>query len=61
MALKFKRKDMKKIIYAVYLVCFALFNDYIGLSNIEQGLSTLISVGVFCLLELVSINEKLDK
>ena len=61
MALKFKRKDMKKIMYGAVLIGFAFLNSQTGLSFIEQGLSTLISVGVFCLLELVSINEKLDK
>ena len=61
MALKFKRKDMKRIYYSVVLIGIAFLNSQTGLSFIEQGLSTLISVGVFCLLELVSINEKLDK
>lgn len=61
MALKIKRKDMKRIYYGVVLIGLAFLNSQNGLSFIEQLLSTLISVGVFCLLELVSINEKLDK
>ena len=52
---------MKRIYYSVVLIGIAFLNSQTGLSFIEQGLSTLISVGVFCLLELVSINEKLDK
>ena len=61
MALNIKIKDMKKITYGVVLIGLAFLNSQNGLSFIEQLLSTLISVGVFCLLELVSINEKLDK
>ena len=52
---------MKRIYYSVVLIGIAFLKSQTGLSFIEQGLSTLISVGVFCLLELVSINEKLDK
>ena len=52
---------MKKIIYGVTLLGFALLNSEIGLSQIEQALSTLVIVSVICLFELTSINDKLDK
>ena len=52
---------MKRIYYSVVLIGIAFLNSQTGLSFIEQGLSTLISVGILGLFELVSINEKLDK
>ena len=61
MALKFKRKDMKRVIYAIYLGVLSLFCSFFVSNKIEGGLSILVSIGILGLFELVSINDKLNK